>query len=398
MDSAQEATPYLVVNGEKFTFSTEVIEVGNQLFAAFCSLIMLLTNIVDKIREELIFDNIKELKNELKSSLLDFDKKWVSYEEKYINELINIEKEARRFIIEGVEMEKNITKYETKANIKGKLLINDKEYNRLREKFINLIIRLNKVANIEGKGRDDLNITILLKAESVLCTVSDGKSKGMRHLAYSIKHSLNEMRCLFKKYEQNIEGIDPQLRNNPDLSDKLFEFESKWEKGKEYLLDENKYSQLLFFSQIIEILCEKYSKYQINELIEERDPSIFVSIPCILLLKSIENEDKGICKEYIPNIENINEDSGMLYNSFKQKTDDFYAIVNNKYIAYNLLERLILFDGTKEQEESEKGVIAYISEKTLQEFKNFVINLSMHLQRYKPCEWNTFFELAMNIK
>ena len=34
----------------------------------------------------------------------------------------------------------------------------------------------------------------------------------------------------------------------------------------------------------------------------------------------------------------------------------------------------------------------------IKDIKNGLTNLSMHLQRYKPTEWNTFFELAMDIK
>ena len=67
-------------------------------------------------------------------------------------------------------------------------------------------------------------------------------------------------------------------------------------------------------------------------------------------------------------------------------------------MAYNLLEKLILFDGTNEQNQIETLVGKYMSSSEIKDFKNSLINLSMHLQRYKPTEWNTFFELAMNIQ
>ncbi|MCQ2815763.1 MAG: hypothetical protein MJ252_00705 [archaeon] len=398
LDNAQESTPYLVLNGEKFTFSKEVLDYGNQLFSAFCSLIMLLTDSVNKIREEIFYDNIKELKADLKKALTEFDKKWTLYEEKYINELIEIEKQSRRYIIEGINLEKELTQYEIRTHIKGNILINDKQYNQLCFKFIELINNLNRVANIEGKGRDDLGFEIFKKAEQVLLTVSDGKSKGMRNLAISIKKCLFEMREFFKKYENNIEGIDPQLRNNQDLSEKLYDFEIKWERGKDYLMDELKYSQLLFFSEMIEILCEKYAKYSIYNLIEDSDPSIFVSIPCILLLKAIDNEDKHICIEYIPNILNEEDESGKLFTFLKGIKRNLVEKVKDDYLAYNLLEKLILFDGTKEQEMIEKQVENYLEATQIKEFKKSLINLSVHLQRYKPAEWNTFFELAMNIE
>ena len=398
LGSAQEATPYLLVNGEKFNFSQEVLDYGNQLFSSFCSLIMLLTDSVNKIREEIFYDNIKELKADLKRNLADFDKKWALYEEKYINELIEIEKQSRRYIFEGIELEKEMTQYETRANIRGKLLYNNTEYNHLRKKFVDLIANLNKVANTEGKGRDDLSVDILLKAESVLLTISDGKSKGMRNLALSIKQSLIDMRNLFKKYELNIESIDPQLRNNADLAAKLYDFEATWEKGKEYLLNPQKYSQLLFFSEMIEIVCEKYSHFSISELIDNSDPSIFVTLPCILLLKAIDKEDKGICVEYIPNINSQNDESGKLFSLIKRTKQQLLTIIKKEHQVYNLLEKLVLFDNTKEQHEIENEVEQYINKDKVKEFKTSLINLSMHLQRHKPSEWNTFFELAMNVK
>lgn len=40
-----------------------------------------------------------------------------------------------------------------------------------------------------------------------------------------------------RKYEENIEMVDPQLKNNQDLVEMLQEYETLWEKGLNYLLD-----------------------------------------------------------------------------------------------------------------------------------------------------------------
>ena len=95
---------------------------------------MLIIEDINLIYDELIFDDNKITKiiDDLKNCLIDFDKKWTLYEEKYITELIYIEKISRRFIFEGIKLEKEMSLYENKANIKGKNLINncenDKEY------------------------------------------------------------------------------------------------------------------------------------------------------------------------------------------------------------------------------------------------------------------------------
>ena len=108
--------------------------------------------------EEVILEDIGKIKTDIKNSLIDFDKKWTLYEEKYISELIYIEKISRRYIFEGIKIEKELTQYEKKASIRGRMNIsNDKEYNEIRERFVKIINELNNIANINGKGRDDLD-------------------------------------------------------------------------------------------------------------------------------------------------------------------------------------------------------------------------------------------------
>jgi len=42
---------------------------------------------------------------------------------------------------------------------------------------------LNSVANVEGKGRDDLGFEVLLAAEQVLASVTEDQAKSIRILA-----------------------------------------------------------------------------------------------------------------------------------------------------------------------------------------------------------------------
>ena len=398
LDSAQEGTPYLFVNGEKYIFSKEVIERGNQLFVSFCSLIMLITDDVNLIYDEIIFDDIKlkNMINDLKNCLCEFDKKWTMYEEKYIMELIYIEKISRRFIYEGIKLEKELSLYENRANIKGKNLINncenDREYNDLREKFIKIINYLNKIANINGKGRDDFDINILFQSEKVLRTVTEVQSISLRKLANNIKITLNDLRFLFRKYNLNIEGVDPQLLNNPELVSKLYNFEQIWEKGKIYLCNKRKYNQLMIFNKIIELINEKYKGKNISALIEESDPKIIIIIPAVLILRSIDNHNYDIIKDYIYNYKKDN-----IFISVKETIKKVYKKIKDSYYAYNLFEKLLLFNEEKEEDEIVKEMEKYIN---LDEIKKFIKNiktLSINMQRDRPSEWNEFFQLAMDI-
>lgn len=192
-----------------------------------------------------------------------------------------------------------------------------------------------------------------------------------------------------QKYEDNIEIVDPQLKNNPELVDCLINFESSWEKGKEYLLNNNKYAQLLYFSQMIEVLCEKYK--DISEQIDSRDPNIFVWIPSILILKSLDQEEKGICLEFNPTMFNKENESHKNYVYLKNVLENLYKMIDDQYYAYNLIEKIVLFED-QECVELEK----YVNKSTINEFKKYIKILSMQLQRLKPVEWNYFFDLAMN--
>ena len=125
-----------------------------------------------------------------------------------------------------------MTSFEVRAKCRGKVLIDSEEYNKMRHKLVLLISEINRVANTEGKGRDDLTLEILLEAEGIMRRISSNQCKSVRYVAERIKQSFMNIRLLLRKYEENIEIVDPQLKNNPDLVECLFNFENNWEKGK----------------------------------------------------------------------------------------------------------------------------------------------------------------------
>ena len=98
------------------------------------------------------------------------------------------------------------------------------------------------------------------------------------------------MRNLLRKYDENIEMVDPQLKNNADLVEVLVDYETTWEKGKNYFLNPKKCNYLVHFSHTIEATKEKYMAF--HEQVDCRDADIFMTIPCVLILQSLENEDK----------------------------------------------------------------------------------------------------------
>lgn len=72
-----------------------------------------------------------------------------------------IESDARRFVTDAIEIDKEITSAEVRERAKGKIMMDCPDYNKNRSKLIAIINKINAVANPEGKGRDDLQAEIL---------------------------------------------------------------------------------------------------------------------------------------------------------------------------------------------------------------------------------------------
>lgn len=174
------------------------------------------------------------------------------------------------------------------------------EYNKKRAKLIQILGKINSVANPEGMGRDDLSNDILMATEGIFRRVSPHQSKAVRALAERIKKTFADFRTLLKKYDQNIEVVDPQLKNNVELVEILVEFENTWTQGLTYFMDSKKCHQLIHFSSVIEATAEKHKSF--SEQLESREAEIFFIIPSLLILKSLEGDDKDICSFFNPDM------------------------------------------------------------------------------------------------
>lgn len=66
---------------------------------------------------------------EMGKNLQDFDHTWVAYEQIYVLELMLIEADARRFITEAIENEKELLALEQKQKNYGRIVMDTPEYN-----------------------------------------------------------------------------------------------------------------------------------------------------------------------------------------------------------------------------------------------------------------------------
>ena len=299
-----------------------------------------------------------------------------------------IESDARKRIVEAIELEKEVQAFEQKEKLKGKVVLNCEAYNDLRRKFVESCCRINAVANPEGKGRDDLLVDILISAEGISRRISNSQSKAVRKLADQIKKAFNGLRQLLKKYDLNLELVDPQLKNNADLVEALIFFEKSWEKGKEFFLSSKLCNMLIYYSRLIEGVIEKHKELQ--DKIEEIDTEIFVIFPCLVVLNSFDDDDKGICKAYYPLLNESGAES-YHYEETKKKYEVMKKRCKDGYEIYNIVELAILDKNITETQMKK----CKVTPEEIKQLVHDIKRIAMGLQRYQPSEWNSLTEVAM---
>lgn len=326
---------------------------------------------------------------DLKETLEEFDYSWVSFEQIYISELMLIEKDARRHIVSAIEIEKELFGFETLEKLKGNIVINCLKYNGLRKLLAEKIGQINAVTNFDGKGRDDLDIGILITAEKVLRQISENKSKAVRKLAENIKQAFYEIRQLLRKYAKNLDSVDPQLKNNTELVEALQSFEKSWEKGKQFFINPTTCNQLIYFSEIIETVIEKYKDLQ--EKIESIDTEIFVTLPCFVVLRALDGNDKGICAKYFPVIEQVGNEEQIHFLNTKNKYSLIKVKSQNTFELYNVFEKAIL-DKEISPEAMKK---CQITQEEISQTINSIKRIAIGMQRHFPADWNSLLEVAI---
>ena len=348
IDSAQEQIPYLWVNSEKYVFSNEVLEAGQNLFSTFQSLIEVLGSVLD--------GNLDDIISQAKTTLVAFDKAWAEYEHMYVLELMVIEADARRYIRKAISADREITERASQG-LRG---------DDCRKCLVKLIGKINSVANIEGNGRDDLSADILDSAESLV----DSENETIKKLSEAIILSYNNLRTLLKQYSLNIEEVDPQLKNNTELVKALEEFESSWGKGKSFLTNPCKREQLVLFSGHIQALAKRYQ--MLAEQVEFRDAELFMTVPALLIILKAKDSDKDLCRYFCPAID---QEGDRLHDMFEKLKE------LSRGCDWEYIEQAII--GLENRSDNHAEAIKIIK------------ILGMELQRHKPNQWNEFFNIAM---
>lgn len=141
---------------------------------------------------------------------------------------------------------------------------------------------------------------------------------------------------------------------------------------------------------MIESTAEKYKDFQ--EKLECREADIFVIIPCLLILKFLDNDDKMICIYFLPQILKSHDKINDIFNELNAEFKEWKHLNLKKYEYYNSLEKALVGIHLTEQEKNNTlsnppGVF----DKILHKIKL----LAMELERSKPLEWNDFLDASL---
>ena len=107
----------------------------------------------------------------------------------------------------------------------------------------------------------------------------------MTKLAKRVRASFAAYRALMLQYQQNIELVDPQLRNNAPLVKTMSEFEEAWSLAQNQLKEPLRLKQLNEFSKLLWRTQQEIPEF--HEQVECRDAAIFMSIPALLIMEAL---------------------------------------------------------------------------------------------------------------
>lgn len=105
-------------------------------------------------------------------------------------------------------------------------------------------------------------------------------------------------------------------------------------------MDHKKCHQLIHFSSVIEATGEKHKEFA--EQLENREAEIFFIIPSLLILKSLEGDDKDICSFFNPEMFDKNNAQGLQLKQLHKNYDSGRVKMGNSFDYYNLIEKCLL--------------------------------------------------------
>jgi len=297
LEASLEHYNVIWVNGEKFEFSAEATQRAEELQVAWIDLGKMLER-WNRSPKAASHDNSapRPTRHELTSVLKALDSAWASFEERYISELVQIESKARSHIVQAIELERQLKQLEMQHGEDAWML---SSYQEVQRALGMAVTRLNSVANVNRKGRDDLRVEVLQEANLALrqCSAAGDMGKeaanlltATKILATDVVDSFEAMRAYLRDVANHLERVDPHLGNNCGLVARLVDWEESWEVGTAYLQQK----------RVLHALCDAVAEIhrvqafapKLAEMCEECDVELFMVLPRLTWLRFLAEPEK----------------------------------------------------------------------------------------------------------
>ena len=140
--------------------------------------------------------------------------------------------------------------------------------------MVSCIAFLNSIANTERRGRDDLDVGILQRAQAV---VSCNGSSPSKVLAEDVIASFESLRSYLRTAGQCLERVDAHLGNNVGLVARLVKWEEAWEIGASYVQDGSKLEALA--ELVNDLTVAQQTLPRLVETTNANDAELFLVLP-----------------------------------------------------------------------------------------------------------------------
>lgn len=178
--------------------------------------------------------------------------------------------------------------------------------NEALEHLVMHMAGLNALANVDGKGREDLTFDVLQVAADVFLgrwqppsSVSSKESSTMaasaairQFLARRVLESFLDLRRYLVAVADRMLYVDPQLCNNKALVESLLAWEEAWELGSRFIVQ----------PEMLEALCstaaqiagsQRYAPELASHL-DEQDAELFLILPRLVLLCALAEPTQSV--------------------------------------------------------------------------------------------------------
>eukprot|EP00931_Biecheleriopsis_adriatica_P053948 TRINITY_DN31705_c0_g1_i1.p1 TRINITY_DN31705_c0_g1~~TRINITY_DN31705_c0_g1_i1.p1 ORF type:complete len:552 (+),score=102.67 TRINITY_DN31705_c0_g1_i1:71-1657(+) len=415
LEASVEQNAVIWVNGDKFEFSAEAMRCAMALQRCWAGLGVLLGRWNRSLEQPLT--SSKPSRTELRSTLVTLDTAWAAFEKKYIKELIHIEDQARKLIVNAVDCDRTLREME--ASHKASEVQLHPDYRETQRKLVKSLSRLNSVANFRRKGRDDLTVEVLWDAQKTIARCEAEKMKGESTdqlsaaliLSGDVLLSFESARNYLQEIGKCLERVDPHLCNNAGLVSKLVDWEESWEIGTRYVQNE----------ELLRGLCDLVAETRLaqkivpglREMCEECDVELFMVMPRIIWLRGLEKPSAQhvVFKGLLPhrflecqdgNAWNCDEELTAFVELFRSVE----ALLTSSWPSANtvsgrpaweiLLKRAVNSGGTRGEQdlysELPPGVRPQV-ETAVEDFIHRMEGWSMEIQRHCAEDWNQFLAI-----